>query len=301
MTVFNGYTHDENDPERWANVLLIENAEDVAADHTTSIPVVRVETNYKPSAELGRPVHLTLADALKAATYMVTHTQNSMEEFDASDLLGAVDDDHLVQMQAELLNLDSAVWELRTLLHGEMSARREPQIQDAGQSNGATLPAGPALVLGEVGMNLGQLDVAFLPHAIAAVKRVERKQMPHNGEPMPWWPLEVDQVQAAYVVSLLNHPLQVIAAHAETLEAHMPDLPERRGNLTEVVGNLRERVSVLRKYTSELAGQPSTAEDLEGLRSLAEFVQSGVCVLASALPSSVTITDTPTDNQKGQN
>lgn len=290
MTVIQGYTADRDD-DSLSNCLLIENAENVLPDKVTGIPVVRIETNYKPSAELGRPVHLTLAAALDAAARVVSHTQNSLENFDVAGFTEVIDDDMLLDMLHALTSVDGAVYELRQYLQDEMGARRD---QRTGQPSGGALPA-PDVRL--AGIALDQLDVAFVPHAIAALKRVERKQVPYNGDPMPWWPLEVDGVKAAYVVSMLNHPLQVIAAHAEMLTA---PLPERQGNLTGVVGNLRERVEQLCQYASGLAAQP-TAEDLEGLRSLAEFVHSGVCVLASALPSSVTITDNPTDTPKGQN
>jgi hypothetical protein len=129
MTVFRGYTHDENDLEFWANTLLIENAEDVKPDKATGIPVVRVDTNYKPDRTGTHPVNLTLVDAIKAAVGLVSHTQNSLENFDVSGFTEVIDDDQLHDMLVELTNVDGVVYELRTYVQDEMRARREQRAE----------------------------------------------------------------------------------------------------------------------------------------------------------------------------
>jgi hypothetical protein len=281
--VFRGYSHDPDNLDYWANALTIETAEDVLPDKITGLPVVRVDTNYKPDRTGKHPLNLTIADAIKAAAYLVTHAQNSMEAFADEALDQLFDDAALLGLQKQLTDVDSATWELRTWLLNQAESRPKAD-------GGTELPAAVTLLPihpadGEPSGD--QLDAAFLPQAIEAVKRLDRKQMPFNGEPIPWWPLEVDQVRASYIAAQLFHPLAVIAAHAQALTDRFADQPATRGLLTDVVGGLRERVERMR----QVADAP--AENEEELRALADFVQSGVAVLASALPKKL-----PTDTQK---
>lgn len=142
MTVIHGYSHAPDDLDFWPNTLLIENGEGVMPDKSTGMPVVRVDTNYKPDRTGTHPVDLTIVDALRAAKTLIAHAQNSMESFSADDQLAASHgDDKLFAMLVELADVDSAIWELRTWLHTEIEDQREyRQEQVAARNKAAEQP-----------------------------------------------------------------------------------------------------------------------------------------------------------------
>lgn len=129
--VFEGYTANPDDPEQWANSLMLEVNEDVAAaDLVTPMPIVQVETNYKPAGRVvNYPVRLTPIETLKTVTALVSLTQNSIESCAVDDGVFAAthDDSAVLGLLEQLAECDSAIWELRTWLHSELRDRRQHQ------------------------------------------------------------------------------------------------------------------------------------------------------------------------------
>lgn len=122
--VFTGYTPDPDniDSDRWPNVLLIEHG-DTEDDHNRSVPVVRVETNYKPHGRTTDtfPVNLPYADAIRAAAALL---------YTVGDGIGRLTDTEDERMPAltitsyllDLQGVQEALDELREGLLGDLEA-----------------------------------------------------------------------------------------------------------------------------------------------------------------------------------
>lgn len=144
MTYFQGYTSKPDSFDEWPNTLSIETSEGVAAGQVNPVPLVLVDTNYKPGRTGEHPVNLTVEDVLRAtATLLGTAhdslTENSYAEQPAHDVLA------LVGLLKRLTEVDEAAWELRTWLHTEIEHRLTPddnETGDEGQADNAKSEAG---------------------------------------------------------------------------------------------------------------------------------------------------------------
>lgn len=121
---FQGHTNTPDSFDDWANSVSMEITEGTVPDETYPVPLVLVDTNYKPSRTGAHPVRLTVLDALKASAALISLSQNSIENcwesFDESH-----SDDDVLGMLEQLAEVDSVVWDLRTFLHRELRDRRE--------------------------------------------------------------------------------------------------------------------------------------------------------------------------------
>lgn len=134
MTTFSGYIADPDDLDERvnANALTIATAEGVAADQETAVPLVLVEASYKPGGSCEYPVNLTVLDAIKASSSLVTAAHDSLSETSFATEQ-AHDNLALLALLKELANLDEAVWELRSWLHAELEEQLKPAKDDEGQ------------------------------------------------------------------------------------------------------------------------------------------------------------------------
>lgn len=134
--VFEGWTANPDDLEQWANSLMLEVDEgDTGGDDGIVVPLVKVETNYKPGGRVvNYPVHLTAEQAIKAATALVSLTQGAIEgqQVDGQELSKTHDDGAVIAVLEHLAECDSAIWELRTCLHNELRHRRQQAADKRG-------------------------------------------------------------------------------------------------------------------------------------------------------------------------
>lgn len=122
---FEGYSSDPDNLEQWGNALSLEVSEGVLQnDHMTAIPLVRIDTNYKSTRTGNHPVNLTISDTIKASKSLISLAEASLEN--AYHVLEKSHDDlALLDLLVQLVELDSAVGDLRTWLQDELVSRRQ--------------------------------------------------------------------------------------------------------------------------------------------------------------------------------
>lgn len=121
--------------DEWSNALSLEATYDEISagatpdDDAVVMPLVRVDTNYKAGRPGKNPVKLTVLDALKAATALISLTEASVDRC-VHVLDRTHDDDALLALLEQLAQCDGAIWELRNYVHNEIRHRRGTQDEE---------------------------------------------------------------------------------------------------------------------------------------------------------------------------
>lgn len=132
-----GYTANPDSPDEWANCVTVEAVEGENAAGEL-VPLVKVETNYKPHGRLGNeyPVDLTLSDAVKAAVALLVAVNDSLAHTLDEPLGGR----ECVALLADLHEIDDELISVRAQLTADLQVALGIRVLDDATPPSTTVP-----------------------------------------------------------------------------------------------------------------------------------------------------------------